>query len=473
MRKLTITTILLAGAAFATPAMATPCLAVGSLSPPPCMIIDPSKILEHANKIKQYRDRITELSQVAENLADISSIMGEKAESKGKPVKAWVPLAPGEEISFAQAANEMAAIMPESDTLTADQTDAQRAAMIIAERASSGDGWSLAQSTKERLVGMKNDGDILAKATGQCSTNLRRDVQLNTHAKLLYMRSLMALRELRQGKALYGAISTINYEPTEHIPTHDRESAPEYLPERGTDFASILTDIALNTARLLALKNGNEAAAVFATALSDLLQTKREYDTLAQIADQTNQTLVNLAAATASEKNVDAQALVLAANETMAKYDQSTWDTPDKDAITARATALTKQVLDSMVDGNVSDQWITVLTARAEAYKQAAFFKDYAASADDYIKSTQTAQSAYSDGLGVDLQDKTALNTQIADLQKQIDDLKASLATAPPDVQKKAANILQQLNVASGAVSPLTTPTGAANPVPASTTPTT
>lgn len=466
-RTIALSAALLAGTAVTSPALAvTPCLAIGSPMAPPCIVIDTSRIAESINKIKQMRDKIAELSQIAENFADINKIMGAKAEAIGKPIKAWIPIAPGKEISFAQAANEMAAIMPESDSMTADQNDAQRAAMIIAERASSGDGWSVSGAMKERLVGMRNDGDIVAKAAGQCSTTLRRDWQINTHAKLLYLRSLMALRELRQAKALHNAVGTINYEPTEKVDSHDREDAPEYQPQRTHDFVDTLTEIALLTAQLLSVQNGNEAAKAFDATISEINQTKNEYAALEQIAAQANTRVNDLANATAAEKGVTAQELLNAVNAIMTKLDQSTWDTPDKDVITLKAATTAREMLNGMVDGDVSETWIQALIARAEANKQAAFFKEYAGSADQYLKSTIAAQAAYSSGIGTDIQDAQAMQARIAELEKQVADLKASLAGASPEIKQKADALIQQLNVAAGAVPPTAADEIAPDPAP-------
>lgn len=468
MRKIVLIAILLASAGAATPAVAvTPCLAIGSTMPPPCLVVDSKKILEHIATIKNAKERLENLTRISENLADINKIMGAKAQSDGKPVKAWVPLAPGEEISFAKAANEMAAVMPQTSELTATENDTQRAAMIIAERAASGDGWSLSYGMKERLVGMKNDGEILAKAMGQCSTTLRRDWQINTHAKLLYLRGLVALRELRQAEALQDAIGTVNYEPTKQMETHDRSEPAGYEPQYGRDDAQILAQIALYTVKLLSLRNGQEAANIFSGTIKQIDNTRIEYEGLEQIARETDRALAAQAAETASRTGRDPKTLLDIVNRVMAQYDRTTWDTPDKEAISRRAAELAVAELERTLRTDVSDNWLKLLMARAEAYKQAAFFKEYAVSSQEYKQATIQAQKAYSAGLETDIGDAKAMADKIALLEAEIAKLQASLADASPEVRKRAQEIMEQLMIASGAAAPSTTLAAAPTATPA------
>lgn len=467
MRKIALIAILLASAGAATPAAAvSPCLKIGSPMPPPCLVVDTKKILEHINTIKNAKERLENLTRISENLADINKIMGAKAQSDGKPVKAWVPLAPGEEISFAKAANEMAAVMPQTSELTASENDTQRAAMIIAERAASGDGWSISYAMKERLVGMNNDGTLLAKAMTQCSTTLRRDWQINTHAKLLYLRSLVALRELRQAEALQDAIGTVNYEPTKQMETHGRAEPGNYEPQYGRDDALILAQIAMFTVKLLALRNGQEAANIFTGTIREIDNTRIEYEGLEQIARETDRALAAQAAQTASRTGRDPKTLLEIVNRVMAQYDRTTWDTPEKEVIARRAADMAVNQLEKYLRTDVSDNWVKLLMARAEAYKQAAFFKEYAASSEQYKQATIEAQKAYSAGLETDISDAKAMAAKIAQLEAEIAALKASLATASPEVQKRAQDIMQQLMIASGSVSPNTAPSPAQTPTP-------
>lgn len=454
---------LAAGALFwGSPALAfTPCLVIGSPMPPPCIVIDGTKIAEHVNTIRNVSQQIQEMSKVAENLADLKKIMqaGETNEAASiSNVKAWVPIAPGVEVSFAIAANEMSKLLPDSNDLTQDETDAHRAAMIIGERAASGDGWSIAQSIKARLDGMRADGELLTKAVAQCSTSLRRDWQLNTHARMLQLRSLVALREARQNRTVYKAVVSIAESPIEEVKTYERGDSDPYTPEARPDFGKTITQIAIRTAQLLALKNGSDAAALFAIALEQLTATRSEYEGLQQIARVTEQNLINLVEYEARRVGRDKNTILSILNQAMSQYDQTTWDDPGKnDAAKAAAVAATKAA-ERQIGKDLSDDIVSALVTRAEAFKQAAFFGEFAKDSNEYTAATSNAQAAYSEGLGVNIADRTALQNKIDVLTQEIEALKAELSSAPADVRQRAEAVTNDLKVASGAVSPDTVP---------------
>lgn len=430
---------ILAGAAVLAAACALPSAAqaqIGpcpTLQPPPCIVIDPSKIAQSTAEIANKTKQITELAQKAKEMASIQGMLGKlKAPGMGG-YNALAPLAPTNPTTITAASGEIDRAMPVMSG-SPEQQKAISARNRVLVRAAAGDGYALSQAMKQRLLQLQTDVVQLQREAG-AGVDLRTDWQINGRARNLMMRALMSLRELKSAQVNLEAVQQLSkMEGANNLPSFQRAEAAATAPKAVPTWGATLGDIASLTNKLQALETARQLSVSHKESLAGFAATQAEYQQMLQAA-RNSQAQVQQIANRDSSRKVSAASLIARADQIMAQRDRTTWDNPDKAKIAKSAADYAEDQLDKMVSGDVSNSWSDYLRNRAEAYKQEAFFRSINDDAIAAQKSSIAYMAEFEASVGFPVNDVSALERQIAETNAQLKNLGGSLDGAPDPVK--------------------------------------
>lgn len=421
-------------------AVISPCMVLGSPMPPPCIVFDASKVIQHAAELKSKTEELQNIVQQAKEMTDIQGALGKVKGAVKAPFAGVTPIAPIAMITPAQASSQFAASLPAPDGSVAG-SGAYGAAVQTAARASAGDGWAIATTTKDRLVQL----DLRARtiqAVAICSARkpaaagdagLRTDWQINTRAKSLVMQTMATLKEVQAARLHEKSVKAFEKPSVGSGKTLPRVEAPTPSIPKSEEWAPKLGAIAGLSNKLSALMLAGSLYLAYKEAISGHQQTQTEYQSVLKAAQNSEAQLQSLAAAEARRKGVSAASLLSTANQYMSR-DRTAWDDPSKSDVAKSLADAAKKQLDRMVPGDVSGQWSTLLQNRAEAYKQEAFFRPISEQASVLEKDAIASLAQYEASIGMKISDKSVLDAEIAKVQQELGAIGNSMQGAPADV---------------------------------------
>lgn len=430
---------ILAGAAVLAAACALPSAAqaqIGpcpTLQPPPCIVIDPSKIAQSTAEIANKTKQITELANKAKEMASIQGLLGKlKAPGMGG-YGGLAPIAPTNPTTISAAAADISKNMPVMSG-SPDQQRAISAKNRILVRSAAGDGYALSQAMKQRLLQFQTDAvQLQGEAVG--GADVRYDWQINNRARNLMMRALVSLREVQSARINLEAVQQLGkMEGTNALPSFQHAEAAAIAPQAVPTWGKTLGDISSMTNKLQALQTARQLSISHKDSLDGFAATQAEYQQMLGAAQSSQRDVQNIANRDA-QRNVPASKLIQRADQIMAQRDQTTWDNPDKAKIAKNAADYAEDQLDKLVSGDVSNSWSDYLRNRAEAYKQEAFFRPINADAIAARDSSIAYMKEFEDSVGFPVADIGALDRQIAETTAQLKALGGSLDTAPDPVK--------------------------------------
>lgn len=451
---------ILAGAAVLAAACALPSAAqaqIGpcpTLMPPPCIVIDPSKIAQSASEIANKTKQIAELKKQADSLTSIQGVLG-KLKSPGMGgYNAMAPLAPLNPTTIAAASTDIDRNMPP----VGGSPDQQRAIIErnrIMVRSAAGDGYALSLAMKQRLSQLNADAQQLKLDAAAKGTDIRTDWQINSRARNLMMRALMNLREIQAARINLEGVSQLGKaEVVGAVRPYQRPEVAAPVATNTTTWGKQLGDIANLTNKLQSLQTAKQLSSSYKDSIAGFQQTQAEYQSMLQAANQSQARLQNLANSDAYRKRVSAATLMNRANQIMAARDQTTWDNPDKAKIAKSAADYAEDQLDKLVSGDVSNSWSDYLRDRAEAYKQEAFFRPINEDAKALEADARRSVAEFEQSVGFGISDEAALDRQITEVNAQLKTLGSSLDGAPQDVRAQRdaifANTMRGANYDGG-----------------------
>lgn len=432
---------ILAGAAVLTAACALPSVAnaqIGpcpTLLPPPCIVIDPSKIVQSTAEIANKTRQIAQEAQKLKEMTSIQGILGKvKAPAMGG-YNAMAPIAPIQPQSIAAASSEIYARMP-APSGSSEQQQKILADNRIYLRGAAADGYAMSQIVKQRLQTMSADVTQLQSEAAATSADVRTDWQINGRARNLMMRALMNLREVQAARVNLAAMTQLSSaKPVAYSAPVKYAEAAAPRPVQSPVWGQQLGRIADLTNKLQSLKTAKQLSGSYKDSISGFQQTQAEYQMMLNAANQSQSRLQSLANSEAARKRVSAATLMNRANQLMAARDQTTWDNQDKVKIAKRAAEYTEDQLDKLVSGDVSNSWSDYLMNRAEAYKQEAFFRPINEDAKALEADTRRYMRDFEQSVGFPIGDVNSIDRQIAEVNAELATLGRSLDTAPQEVR--------------------------------------
>jgi hypothetical protein len=421
-------------------AIISPCMVLGSPMPPPCIVIDASKIVQHAAELKTKTEELQNIVQQAKEMTDIQGALGKVKGAVKAPLAGVTPIAPIAMITPGEASSQLVASLPAPDGSMAG-SGTYGAAVQKANRAAAGDGWAIAETTKDRLIQL----DLRARtiqAVAICAARkpaqagdagLRTDWQVNTRAKSLVMQTIATLKEVQAARLSEKSVKAFEKPTVGSGKTLPRAEAPAPSIPKSEEWAPKLGAIAGLSNKLSALMLAGSLYMAYKEAIAGHQQTQTDYQSILKAAQNSEAQLQNLAASDARRKGVSAASLLSTANQYMSR-DRTAWDDPSKADVAKSLADAAKKQLDRMVSGDVSGQWSQLLQNRAEAYKQEAFFRPISEQANALEKDTMASLAQYEASIGMKVSDLNAINAEIAKTQQELGAIGNSMSNAPADV---------------------------------------
>ncbi len=432
----------LAGAAVLMAACALPSTAMAQLGacpaiqPPPCIIIDATKIAQQVSEIKTKTQEVQKLVQQAQELTNIQGIMGRlKAPGLGS-YGAISPVAPLPETTISAASEAFTATFPKG-AMTQSTITGASAEGKTRLRSAAGDGFAIAQVIKARLAEISKNASDLQSLSGNVSKDLRADWQVNTQAKSLLLRAFAALKEVEAARAQLMGVSIFVNPMVANAPNIAHGAAATLPNAIAPGYAEKLGEISNLSNQLAALVTAKQLAASYADAIQGHRETQAEYQQILQAAKQAQTAVEQKAAQEARRKGKSAASLLATADKIMAQRDRTTWDDPNKANSAKSAADYAENQLDKMVSGDVGDSWSDYLRTRAEAYKQEAFFRSINADAKAFEADAIAAMNQHSELVGVQISNAAELDRAIASVQAKLADVGKSLENAPAEVKSQ------------------------------------
>ena len=431
---------LLAGAAVLVAAVALPSTTSAQigpcpiLQPPPCIVFDGSKAVESAAELANKTKQLASLAERTKELASIQGALGKlKAPGMGG-YGAMAPIAPTTATTLSAASASIDARMrPISGT--SDQAKAQSDANRLVLRSAAGDGYAVAQATKQRVDKMRTDAEALRAEAESLGTDVRTDWQINARAKALMLRALLALREVQSARTSLEAVVQLAEQDGHNVPpSFQYADAAPAVPSETPAWGASLGRISDLTNELQALQTAKQLSSSYRDSIQGFRDTQSEYQTVLNAAQQAQAVVQNHAARDAAASRTSADRIMSVVDANMQRFDQTAWDDPNKakaaDAAANRASrALSKQFR------RISGGWTADLDNRAEAYKQESFFRpineDAKAGEADAIKSL----ADFEQSVGFPIGDEAAIDRKIVEVQAQLKQVGTGLDDAPEPVK--------------------------------------
>lgn len=433
-RFLTGAAVLWAACAFNTPAQAVGCAALGMpFLPPPCIVMDAAKIASQAAEISKKAAEVKELAKQAQEFTSIQSIIGKVNSTPLGSFGGMEPIAPIPQISFAKAANDLTAAIPQGTT--PDQTKAALEFSRLTTRSAAGDGYAIAKATQTRLIDLAADAAKIQQLSGSVSNDVRADMQVNTQARSLMYRALATLKEVTAARMSLGSMLALRPTIGKSTISFDHNEAPAQTSTVAPEYAQHLGNIANLSNELQALVTARQLSSSYTDSLNGFKQTQTEYQAILNAAKQSQAQVQAIANSDARRKGKSAAQLLALADQIMASRDRTVWDDPSKIDVAKNAAAYAEKQLDKAVSGDVNNRWSDYLEARAEAYKEEAFFRPINADAIAMQADTIQSMKDYSASIGMDITNVSAIDQKIAQIQQQLAVEGKALDSAPESVR--------------------------------------
>lgn len=501
---------ILAGVATFTVACALPSIAFAqigacpTLLPPPCIILDSTKIAGMVSEIKQKKDELENTIQQVEQMTTLNGIMGMANganQSANDPIIAIVPpVSTGENMTFSEAANQLNASLRAHPTSLEGQAAAAGDDQLRM-RAAAGEGYATALAIKARQSEFDTSyRDLFTRAAAQASTpaqtpkpgklpsqseqlrvcrsmgsgpfqgwrqniiagdankaeNLEQDFEMNGAAKLLLLNAYMLKREADAARLQLLAMTSINSKIGNgggQVRYSEAEpAAAKEAPRHNIDLGELMNEVS----KLLALKHAVETAKTLVLGIDGTRQTQAEYKAMVNAKNQAQAAVQNVANSDASRKRVSAASLMAKADQIMQARDRTTWDDPSKRSVTEAAASYAEDQLDKMVNGDVSDNWSNLLIQRAEAFKQEAFFRGINGDAATAEQAGLKALEEFNGSVGINASDTNALQAAIQQAQSRVNELSGKLDKAPADIISIRDRVIGSANSIAPGQSPET-----------------
>ena len=408
--------------------------------PQPCLIFDASKAIEQASDLKLKAEQLQSMIEKAKEMTSIQGALGAVKGAVSLPYGGVTPIAPIQPITADAAVAELNKRLPTVGK-SEDSKNEFRKTLATERRASAGDGWAIAETTKVRL----RELDLRARtiqAVAICSArkpsanadeSLRKDWQINTRAKTLVMQTMATMKEVSAASMQAKSVNIFTMDEVAEAPSFERAAAPAPAVVKDSNWAPSLGEIANLANKLSALLTAKSLLSSFKDSIADTRTTQAEYGQILQAAQQSEQQVQNLAASDGRKKGVGAAALLKIANDYMTQ-DRTTWDDASKKDVANKLAGQAEDRMDKIVSGDVSNSWSDYLANRAEAYKQEAFFRPIAEDAKAMADDTERMMVDYSKQLGLEVTNQQALDAEIAKTQAQLGTIKDSMKDAPVEV---------------------------------------
>lgn len=444
-RLLACAAAVLTASALPSAAGAQACAFIGSAQPfPPCIMFDTQKAVEVVEDIRQKTEELKAKKDELLGYANIERVMGSIGK-RGIPSMPSVPaIAPLRAQSFVQAGAQARAKIATGAVDTAGRNE-QRANTALDLRAAAGDGYSISLATKTRFADMEKDAQAISTLAQKCSVDVRSDWSINTQARSLLMRALAARREidaaqvqLMSARVMAGPSVSMagDLPPVPQVP----EVVDAPLPEAPA-WSDRLGKVANLTTYLAALITAKDMLAGFKDSIKDHQETQADYQTVLRDAQQKQAEMVAFARADGRRKGVNGDQLLAEADRVMASMDHTTWDDPSKNSVASAAARYAEKRLDGMVKGEVSNSWSGNLVARAEAFKQEAFYREFNQQAIELQNGTLAAIVSMGKDLQIDLNDPAAIDAAIKATQGSLSAVGKEIDAAPEAIRAKREEI--------------------------------
>ena len=433
-----------------TAASAQACLIFGSPLPPPCIVIDASKVAQQAAEIKAKADEIREMANKAKEMTSIQGALGAVTDKPVGMIDSIEPIAPIGPTTANEAIYTFKATIPQSNS-TQSGRGAFNTELEEAVRGAGGDGWSIAQVAKGRLTNLANEARKIqafascnarrkAAPDGDDNANLRTDWQIRNRAETLMLQSMALMQEVEAARLNANSVSVLGEEGPSKAPDMQRSNAPDIPKSNNPQWGPKLATVANLATKLAALYAAKKVIDGFLGAKANHRETQREYEQVLEKARNADRELQNLAVREARKKGKSAAFLMNKVNQVMSQ-DRTAWDDPAKGPITERLAKSAKGQLDNMVKGDVSKDWVNTIIDRSDAYKEEAFFRPISEDSKKLDKELDQWISEYEKSIGVKASDSAALQAAIAETESQLATVGTELKSAPADIIRQRDQI--------------------------------
>lgn len=405
------------------------------LQPPPCIVMDLSKIAQHAAVLTKRAAEIEQYVQQVKTYTDVNRALGAAGIGKLAPIAKLPAIDPVTPESSAQISNELISALniPNDSIETREDAGRQRKLRI---RDAALHAKALADMMKLRLADLDKQANDLQ---GESSSSLRNDWENNSRARTLM---LVAMNQYKEVVATGVSLRSLQHIPSAMPNASGFPDPGTYTPATtGTGLSQQLADLQDASQKLLALKAAQQTLDSYTSSISLDRETQNQYQAMLQAAQQAQGQVQAQANATAGNKHIPASTIMATVNAYMAN-DTTTWDDPSKADSAKYWAGKAKSQLDKMVSGDVTDDWIDLLQTRAEAAKEEAFFRQTNVDAIANEASDRASLASFAAQQGVD---SASLAQQLQQAQSNLDKANAALSSASGDDAAKRDQILSDL----------------------------